>query len=100
MRYLIIIALLFSPIAHATTKPSAYALSWWVNEQGKAGTIRTAQKDGQYVITEWGVTGVPQPTDAEIVQIIKDYEKDYVPPKTLEERVTALENQVSVLETP
>lgn len=72
-----------------STKFSAQALAWWLESQGKlvGATVCTQQlcdkdpvtgKDipvpDEFEISVWKVDGIKKPTDAEVDQIIEDYE--------------------------
>lgn len=103
MRILLIIAFLsVSLFAYAdnSDKPCAIALEWWLEGQGKEGRISTKydKKKQVYKITKWVVSGVQKPKKSELAQIIEDYEAQYVEPKTLQERLTELEQRVAALE--
>ncbi len=92
-----------------STKFCAHALEWWLRQQGvfEGAQICTRQlgDSDQFEITKWAFpsgtfpseafpSGIPQPTDAAINQILEDYNENYVPPKTLEERLADLENSI------
>lgn len=57
----------------------AYALEWWLKEQGKFcnGAVGTQETEDGFVITYWNAD-CPVPTEAEILQIISDYEADLI----------------------
>ena len=74
--------LVLSPSVFAgTSRPSAQALSWYLEAQGKlsGASIRTRQlPNGTFEIFEWRVTGVPQPTDTEVNIIIDNYKASLI----------------------
>jgi len=103
MKVFLVIAILLisvSVYADVSNEPCALALSWWLEKQGKleGAEVGTRSIGKSYKITSWEVQGVPKPTKQELKQIIKDYKKDFIKPKTIEERLTELEQRVSALE--
>jgi len=78
----ILIILIALPAIASTIKPPAAALEWWLRGQGKfeGANVSTRQNpDGTYSITTWSVSGVTQPTDSEVDQIITNYEAAVFP---------------------
>lgn len=74
----IIFLLLTTISAMADTRPCAIAIEWWLTNQGKfqgssISTKESPEGSNRFIITQWNVPGVNQPTDKEIEQIIEDY---------------------------
>jgi hypothetical protein len=78
--------LLFAANCLAATEFCASALEWWLEKQNKFEGAQVCTQEieagsGQFVITKWVVKNIPQPSEDEIKQIIKDYKK-YIKDKT------------------
>jgi len=64
---------------------SAHALEWWLRERGKFVGAKVSTKEvspGQFDITDWDANGVAKPSDAEVTQIISDYNASIIQKKT------------------
>ena len=73
----LLIIVMLSTNAYASLRPCAYAIEWWLRDQNKweGSDIRTKMEGDDHVIGYWSANGVPEPTPAELEDIIDDYEQ-------------------------
>ena len=74
----ILLIICFAGSAGASVRPAGIALEWYLEDQGASGTVRTKYTGGEYVIFEWVVPGLAQPTPLQLETIINDYEQSLV----------------------
>lgn len=71
------------------SKSFGKSLEWWLKKQSKFinAKIDTRQlEDGTFVLTRWEVDGVPKPSEKELEDILKDYEKEILNEKVVEDQ--------------